>query len=98
MQAGRFISGALVAVGLMLAGCGGPLEEDLGEHEAASREGLVPDCSTTSAGTVYYPSATSNRIVGFRGCGCGSWTSWGTTTAYSRSTNACIPPVSPPEA
>ncbi|WP_426731961.1 hypothetical protein [Myxococcus faecalis] len=97
MQAGRFVSGALLAVGLMLAGCGGPLEEDLGEQESTSREGLVPDCSITSAGTVYYTSSTRLRIVGYRGCGCGSWTNWGTTSTYSQSTNACIPPVSIPE-
>lgn len=97
MQAGRFVSGALLAVGVLLAGCGGPVEEGTETHDMTSREELVPDCRDTTAGTIYYSTATRLYIVGYRGCGCGRWTSWGTTTSYSSATSLCVPPQNPPE-
>ncbi|MCP3098665.1 hypothetical protein LZ198_07220 [Myxococcus sp. K15C18031901] len=90
MQAGRLVSGALLAVGVMLVGCGGPLEGDPGTDDLMSREDPVPDCSLSSAGTIYYSTAARTAIVGYRGCGCGAWTSWGQTTAYTTSTTLCV--------
>ncbi|MFY1831192.1 hypothetical protein ACN47A_35090 [Myxococcus fulvus] len=95
MQAGRFISGALLAVGLMLAGCGGPLEGDAGTDSLTSREALIPNCTSSREGVIFYSSSAHTSMVGYTGCGCGRWTSWGSTTAYSAVTNQCVPPSNP---
>ncbi|NTX08248.1 hypothetical protein [Myxococcus sp. CA040A] len=96
MQAGKYVSGALLAVGLMLAGCGGPTVEDTEAPDLTSREALVPDCTGSTAGTIYYSNAAHTAMVGYMGCGCGRWTRWGQTSSYSSATDLC-PKEYPPE-
>ncbi|MCP3060645.1 hypothetical protein LXT21_17820 [Myxococcus sp. K38C18041901] len=95
MQAGALFGGALLAVGLMLTGCGGPAEEEDGTEALTSREALIPNCTSSREGVIFYSSAAQTSMVGYTGCGCGRWTSWGFTTAYSAVTNQCVPPSSP---
>ncbi len=95
MQAGNFVSGALLAVGLMLVGCGGPTVEDTGAQDLTSREALVPNCSDTTEGFISYSNAQYTQIVGYSGCGCGRWTRWGQSTQYSIVTDLCVPPQTP---
>ncbi|MET0406062.1 MAG: hypothetical protein ABW123_26835 [Cystobacter sp.] len=74
--------GLSLTMGLMVVGCGAPLEETEQESALEVREDAIPDCSVGGAYTAYYSDATQSVLVGERGCYCNSWVSWGKTTAF----------------
>jgi len=85
MQAGKFVSGALLAVGLMMAGCGGPAVEDTEAQDLTSREDAAPNCNGVYYEHTYYSDATYTTIVGTRECDCSNWVIWGRTSAFRQS-------------
>lgn len=82
MQAGRFISGALLATGLMMVGCGGPVVEDTEAPDLTSQEGALPNCEGRNYEYTYYSDATRSTVVGARGCDCYFWSAWGRITEF----------------
>ncbi|NTX08253.1 MULTISPECIES: hypothetical protein [Myxococcus] len=82
MQAGRFVSGALLAVGLMLAGCGGAAVEDTEAQDLTSREDAVPNCNGIAYDREYYSDASYSTLVGTRSCDCSNYGQWGRVTAF----------------
>ncbi|AGC43774.1 hypothetical protein MYSTI_02458 [Myxococcus stipitatus DSM 14675] len=82
MQAGRFISGALLAAGLVMVGCGGPVEEGLEGQELTSQEEALPNCNGLNYEYTYYSDATYTTVVGVRGCDCSYWAAWGKITSF----------------
>ncbi|MFY2560970.1 hypothetical protein ACN469_25435 [Corallococcus terminator] len=82
MQAGRFISGALLAAGLMMVGCGGPVVEDTEAQDLTSYEAPLPNCDGLNYEYTYYSDATYTTVVGGRGCDCSFWSAWGKITAF----------------
>ncbi|MCP3169759.1 hypothetical protein [Myxococcus qinghaiensis] len=85
MQAGKFVSGALLAVGLMLVGCGGPVVGDTEAQDLTSREDAAPNCNGIYYEHTYYSDATYMNPVGYRSCDCSFWSSYGRTTAFVES-------------
>ncbi|WNG43738.1 hypothetical protein F0U60_06240 [Archangium minus] len=86
MQTGRFISGALLVMGLMLAGCGGAQGDDFVGEDRTSRE--VEAQFVCRPGdlfaTEFYSDATRTTLVGYRACDCSGYlTSWGRMTPFT---------------
>ncbi len=83
MQARNLIGSGLLAVGMLLAGCGGaPVDEATQFDELSTREDALPDCTGQDYSYEYYSDATKTTLVGERGCSCGAWFRWGTTSSY----------------
>ncbi|MFY0566654.1 hypothetical protein ACN28E_22835 [Archangium lansingense] len=82
MQARKLIGSGLLAVGLMLAGCGGSVLDETQVADLSVREDELPDCSGQDYEYEYYSDATKTTLVGTRGCSCGVWVRWGTITSY----------------
>lgn len=85
MQTRKFIGSALLAVGLMMTGCGGVPAEGTEQTNAnlSTREDELPDCTGQNYETTYYSDATYASVVGSRGCSCGAYFRWGVTSSYS---------------
>jgi hypothetical protein len=83
------IVGGLLATALMVVGCGAPMEPEEGV-ELSTQEAQLPDCSA-SGDTLYtyYRDASYTQMIGQRGCSCGMWMSWGTTSTYRQFTPEC---------
>ena len=82
------IVGGLLATTLMV-GCGAPMEPEEGT-ELSTQEAALPDCSTSGETLyTYYRDASYTEMIGQRGCSCGFWTSWGTTSTYRQYTPEC---------
>jgi hypothetical protein len=82
------VFGGLLVTALMVVGCGGPVEQEEGAN-LSTQEAPLPDCSTGDTLTTYYSDATYTNEVGQRGCECGLWTKWGTTSTYYQFTPVC---------
>lgn len=82
MQAKRFIAGALLSVGMMMTGCGGAGVETAEPTDLTSREDALPDCRGQDYEYTYYSDPGKTNVVGSRGCSCGAWFRWGTTSSY----------------
>ncbi|WP_375769232.1 hypothetical protein NR798_47445 [Archangium gephyra] len=82
------VLGGLLATALMV-GCGAPMEQEEGT-ELSTQEAQLPDCSTTGDTLrSYYRDASYTDLIGQRGCSCGMWMSWGTTSVYNQLTPEC---------
>jgi hypothetical protein len=83
------IFGGLLATALMVAGCGAPVEQEEGA-DLSTQEAPLPDCSTSGETLyTYYSDASYTNMIGQRGCSCGMWMSWGTTSTYRLFTPEC---------
>ncbi len=82
MQARTHLGSALLAAGLLLAGCGGGAPVDEEQDALVSREDEAPNCEGLSYETNYYSDATYTTLVGSRGCDCGYFFYWGKTSSF----------------
>jgi hypothetical protein len=82
MQARNLIGSGLLAVGMMLAGCGGAPVDEAAQLDLATSEAELPDCTGQNYETEYYSDATYTTLVGTRGCSCGAYFRWGVTSSY----------------
>ena len=82
MKARNFVASALLAAGMLMAGCGGAGVEASEPADLTSREDALPDCTGQDYEYTYYSDPAKLNVVGGRGCSCGAWFRWGTTTAY----------------
>jgi hypothetical protein len=82
MQARNLIGSGLLAVGMLLAGCGGTPVDETQVDDLGVREDAIPDCSGQDYEYTYYSDAAKTTVIGSRGCSCGVWGSWGRTSSY----------------
>ncbi len=71
----------LLATALMV-GCGAPVELEE-ENHLSTQEAPFPDCNGMHDAIDFYSDATYTTLIGRRGCHCGLWSRWGTTSSYS---------------
>jgi hypothetical protein len=86
MQTGKFFSGALLMMGLMLAGCGGAQGDDFVSEDRTSREVEAQYVCRRddNYATEFYSDATFTTLVGYRACECGGYENyWGRMTSYA---------------
>ncbi|HZI11190.1 MAG TPA: hypothetical protein VE153_12440 [Myxococcus sp.] len=83
MQARSLVGSALLAAGMLLAGCGGaaPVAEEP-QEQLVSQEEALPDCTGKNYENEYYSDASYTTLIGSRGCSCGAYFSWGRTSTY----------------
>ncbi|HZH13585.1 MAG TPA: hypothetical protein VE057_04395 [Archangium sp.] len=82
------ILGGLLSTALMV-GCGAPMEPEEGT-ELSTQEAQLPDCAASGETLyTYYRDASYTQVTGQRGCSCGMWYSWGTTSTYRQFTPEC---------
>ncbi|WP_223645352.1 hypothetical protein [Corallococcus sp. EGB] len=77
----------LVATALMV-GCGAPVEQEE-EPQLGTQESPIPDCSGYHDAINYYSDAAHTTLIGIKGCYCGSWSTWGRTSAFSEPNLDC---------
>ncbi|MCP3060173.1 hypothetical protein LXT21_15420 [Myxococcus sp. K38C18041901] len=85
MKTGSFIRGALLAAGLMMVGCGGPVVEDAEAQDLTSREDAAPNCNGVYYEHTYYRDDTYTTIVGSRACDCSFYSGFGRISAFVES-------------
>ncbi|QSQ23378.1 hypothetical protein JY651_51335 [Pyxidicoccus parkwayensis] len=82
MKARHFIGSALLMAGMLMVGCGGTEGTQVEEDHLATSEDPIPDCTNVYSMTTYYSDAAKTNVVGERGCDCGAWIRWGSTSGY----------------
>lgn len=82
MHARTLMGSALLAAGMMLAGCGGAAPAAEEQEPLVSQEEALPDCTGQNYETEYYSDASYTNLIGSRGCSCGYYFTWGPTSAY----------------
>ena len=78
------MAGMSLAMGLMMVGCGGPVESEQESASVETREDALPECSHGGTLVEYYSDATYNSLVGARGCECGAYVRWGKTSSFTQ--------------
>ncbi|RKH69000.1 hypothetical protein [Corallococcus llansteffanensis] len=81
-----FLIGGLLA---MAVGCGGPMEQEEEESNLASQESPLPNCTNLPTSVTRYYHASMTKVIGERGCSCGTYINWGTTSIYHNTRNNC---------
>ncbi|NVJ24133.1 MULTISPECIES: hypothetical protein [Myxococcus] len=80
-----FLIGGLLA---MAVGCGGPMEQEEDSNQS-SQESPLPNCTNMPTSVKRYYHASMTKVIGERGCSCGSYVNWGQTSIYYNVRDNC---------